>query len=200
MSGKEKIANGFKGASTKRSSAFGARIAQWVRALSSVFELIKERLGASVNKKVGNKKQRKSGAMKEGLQSNFPHPVLQRAGCLFFSLMKWLEVRDGMSFTDQDLIRIFDEAATQGILVRETGFMNDSVRMLNLALGRNKYRDVRRDLAGVPPGGTAIRRLVRNGGRETHFTLQINGAEWDTKDPSRPAAKTWTFDSFREPV
>ena len=138
--------------------------------------------------------------MKQGIQSGFPHPALRASGCYFFALMKWLEVKNGMDFTDGDLIRIYETAGRKGMLNPNNAFINDAAAVLNLALGKNAYRDVRRDLREPPADGTAIRRLVRNNGRETHFTVQISGVEWDSLDPARPAAKTWAFDSFRVPL
>ena len=138
--------------------------------------------------------------MREGLQTNFPHEALRRSGCLFFSLMKWLEIKDGMSFSDEALIGVFNRAAEAGILNPANCFINNSVSLLNLALGRDKYRDVVRDLKRAPVDDTGIKRLVRNNGVETHFIMFIGGRDWDTKDPRRAAAKTWSFHSFREPV
>ena len=138
--------------------------------------------------------------MKQGIQTNFPHDALRRFGCYFFSLMKWLEVHDGAAFTNDDLLRIYNEAGRNGLLRASDCFIQDAVGLLNFALGGRKYRDIQRDVRTAPPSGTAIRRLVRNGERETHFTVQIAGIEWDPLDPTRAAAKTWAFHSFRVPV
>ena len=138
--------------------------------------------------------------MRQGIQSGFPHEVLRRFGCYFFTLMKWLEVKDGVEFSDDDLLRIFKTSVSGGLINGSNAFINNAVEVMNRALGMRKYRDIRRDLKEAPADGTAIRRLVRGPAGETHFTMQIEGVEWDTLDPSRPAAKTWSFDSFREPV
>ena len=138
--------------------------------------------------------------MKQGIQTNFPQEVLRQFGCYFFSLMKWLEVTDGAAFSNDDLLRIYQEAGRIGLLRASDCFIQDAVGLLNFALGRRKYRDIQRDVRAEPPGGTAIRRLVRNGERETHFTVQVVGVEWDPLDPARAAARTWAFHSFRVPV
>ena len=139
--------------------------------------------------------------MREGLQSNFPHPVLQRFGCYFFILMKWLTLRNGKQLNDQDLIAIFEEAGRRGILNPENSFIQRPVDLMNLALGFNGYRDLLWNV-DLPPDGTAIVRLVRPAerGGGTHFIIKINGQPWDTLDPTRPAAATWNFDSYRLPV
>jgi len=137
--------------------------------------------------------------MREGIQSNFPNEVLRRFGCYFFILMKWLTVKNGTAFSDDDLINIFERAAAAGMIQANNAFINRPVDIMNMALGQNVYRDIQRDLREPPADGTAIRRLVRGNG-ETHFTLQIEGVEWDTLDPTRAAAQTWSFDTFRVPV
>ena len=138
--------------------------------------------------------------MKEGIQTDFPNAVLQRFGCYFFILMKWLEVQDGKSFTNADLISIFEKAVAAGMMQGDNAFIIRPVDLMNMALGRNVYCDITRDLPEPPANGTAIRRLVRGTAGETHFTLQIAGVEWDTLDPQRAAAASWRFDSFRVPV
>ena len=153
-----------------------------------------------VNSQPININEKENKTMREGIQTNFPNEALRRFGCYFFILMKWLEVKNGMSFTDEMLLEIFERAVAAGIMNGDNAFINRPVDLMNMALGQNSYRDIRRDLSDAPADGTAIRRLVRGTAGETHFTLQISGKEWDTLDPARPAAATWSFHSFRVPV
>ena len=138
--------------------------------------------------------------MREGIQTNFSNEVLRRFGCLFFIYMKWLEVKNGMSFTDSELLEIFERGVAAGMINGDNAFINRPIDLMNMALGQNAYRDILRDLKEAPADNTAIRRLVRGNNGETHFTLLIDGVEWDTLDPTRAAAATWTFDTFRVPV
>jgi len=142
----------------------------------------------------------KCAGMREGIQTNFPNEVLRQFGCHFFVLMKWLEVKHGMRFSDDNLISIFETAAAAGFIRNDNAFVLNDAALINHALGFNAYMAILRDLREAPADGTAIRRLVRGTKGETHFTLQIEGIEWDTLDPARPAAKTWSFHSFRVPV
>ena len=169
-----------------------------VTLLKRVISLVKKLFEKSAPAAEG--KYTAAGKMKEGIQTDFPNAVLQRFGCYFFVLMKWLEVQDGKSFTDADLISIFEKAVAAGMMQGDNAFIIRPVDLMNMALGRNVYFDILRDLREPPACGTAIRRLVRGTAGETHFTLQIAGVEWDTLDPQRAAAASWSFHSFRVPV
>ncbi|MCL2381344.1 MAG: DUF261 domain-containing protein [Treponema sp.] len=174
-----------------------------IKCLIPVLKLLLELLIKKIKSRAStdeHTKETTASTMREGIQTNFPHEVLRRFGCYFFVLMKWLEVKNGMRFSDDDLLRIFERAAVKGLINGADAFVRNAPALLNLGLGSSTYADVRRDLRYPPADGTAIRRLVRGGYGETHFTMQINGVEWDTLDPARAAAKTWSFDSFRVPV
>ena len=160
--------------------------------LKLIFEFLQKKMGKQ------QKPPPEIPIMEEGIQTNFPHEVLRRFGCHFFLLMKWLEVKHGLRFSNGDLLRIFQEVAAVNLVSSNNAFVKNAVGLLNHVLGENVYKCIHRDLEHAPADGTAIRFLVRGNG-ETHFTLQINGVEWDTLDPQRLAAKTWSFDSFRVP-
>lgn len=171
--------------------------------LKLLLELIKKKIKSRLAVVPAADKDSKkivAAGMREGIQTDFPHEVLRRFGCYFFALMKWLEIKNGARFSNEGLILVFESAQAAGFIRGDNAFVVNAVALLNLALGQNLYTDIRRDLSKAPPDGTAIRRLVRNSGNETHFTLQINGVEWDTLDPARPAAGTWSFHSFRVPA
>ena len=63
--------------------------------------------------------------MKQGIQSNFPDPDLKAAGCHYFALMKYLEIKHGVLFSTEELVDIFQEALRKKL----TGFSpHDNLR------------------------------------------------------------------------
>jgi len=76
-----------------------------------------------VNSQPININEKENKTMREGIQTNFPNEALRRFGCYFFILMKWLEVKNGMSFTDEMLLEIFERAVAAGIMNGDNAFI-----------------------------------------------------------------------------
>ena len=131
--------------------------------------------------------------MRQGIQTNFKQPDLRTYGCHFFVLMKYLEVIHGIEFTDEKLSGIFEAAIEAGLMDRKCNVL-DAVRLLNYVIDEERYSRYIRDLK-EPPEGICVIRLVKPG--YTHFLLRFNGEIWDPLTPDRPAALTYTIDSYR---
>ena len=135
--------------------------------------------------------------MHQGIQSGFPHMVIRNNGCYFLTLLKWLEMKDGMSFNNEQIIHIFNVVASAMFIDRPNAFVRHPVEIVNFALGRRKYTRLIRDIS-ARPNELCIVALTRPQDNGTHFILQeANGTTWDSLNPARPAAATWRPSSYR---
>ena len=144
--------------------------------------------------------------MEQGIQANFPNEDLREAGCHYFALMKYLEIKQGIEFTYKSLITYFYEALKAGYTgydpndkkrgVGDNCNVLDAPALLNMVLAKNVYSEYRRNLMNRPENTPfCIQRLVKPG--YTHFILDVYGATYDPLDPQRPAAATYRIDSYR---
>jgi len=138
------------------------------------------------------------GALREGIQRDFPHENLRRWGCYFFALLRWaqeLGARPGLA--DGDVAAVFAEAQMQTMpnptpgdgrgsriaIITNTAFVNDPVRLLNFLAGRSAKSRVSlwtNDPSHVPPREDIFIRRVTHPTHGAHFVLSIRGAEWDS--------------------
>ena len=143
--------------------------------------------------------------MKQGIQTVFPNADLRAAGCHYFALMKYLEIKHGVSFTDEKLIMYFEKALEAGFMgydphdglrgVGDNCNVLNAPALLNMVLDKKVYSEYRRNIMSRPDVPLCIRRLVNP--NYTHFIVDIHGATWDPLDPVRTAAATYRIDSYR---
>ena len=143
--------------------------------------------------------------MEQGIQTNFPNKDLQEAGCHYFVLMKYLEIKHGIEFTYKSLMTYFYEALKAGYMgydpndkkrgVGDNCNVLDAPALLNMVLDKKVYSEYRRNIMNRPEKDICIQRLVKPG--YTHFLLDVHGATYDPLDPYRPAAATYRIDSYR---
>ena len=134
--------------------------------------------------------------IENGIQTNFPHQVLRDYGCHFFVAMKWLELHHKLDFPNDKLVLIFEEAARHGWVDPNGADILNGVGLLNYVLGRVVYSTYRRSLTERPSAEFCIRYLVKP--KYTHFVIDRDGKVFfDPLDPYRPAAWSYTIDSYR---
>jgi hypothetical protein len=133
--------------------------------------------------------------MNQGIQATIEHDVIRKSGCYFLTLLKWLELEDGMSFNEQRILDIYKMCADANFIIDSNAFVKNAVSIVNLALGYNKYQGMRRDIKEKPDGLCIVALTRPSGG--SHFILDDNGTTWDSLPPDRPAAATWSPDSYR---
>jgi hypothetical protein len=133
--------------------------------------------------------------MPQGIQTNFPLDALRVFGCYFFCLLRWAEIVSGKHFTNEDIIRLYNDACAKGLVNKDNSFVNNATALLNFLIGRNKYKDVK-PFESQPDSDLYIIRLVKPG--KTHFVLCHEGEIWDSLIPDRPAAAGYKPNLFRE--
>ena len=133
--------------------------------------------------------------MVEGIQSTLKNDVLRLYGCYFLCLLKWLEVHDGLRFDEERIEYCFHSCVQAKLIKAETAYVNDAIGVLNHILEKTKYTKANFGIKERPPGLSIIALTKPN---ITHFITQLaSGATWDTLDPMRPAASTYSVDSYR---
>jgi hypothetical protein len=145
--------------------------------------------------------------MPQGIQTNFPHFLIRRTGCLILTIFKWVEVEFEWNFSIEDIVRIYGIAVDRNI-IRENHaqnycFLNDNVAFVNLIVSeelpdlpnKRRFRENPRYVT-LPAHfqGRAIRQL-NNG---AHFDLlMFDGKTWDSLDPNRPQAANYRPTQYR---
>ena len=132
--------------------------------------------------------------MQQGIQSTFPNDELKAAGCHFFVLMKWLEVVEHEEFDNGRLIDLYDTSIDLNLMDHACNVL-DAVKVVNIAMGCIGYKRYCKDMKEIPPVDPYIIRLVKP--NYTHFLLYHQGKTWDPLVPDRPAASTYSIDSYR---
>jgi hypothetical protein len=107
--------------------------------------------------------------MKEGIQSSFPDPTIKKYGCYLLALIQ----SQDPSAEIADAVKYAREFEVKGWMGKEC-FIQDPDSIL-------------RRLGGKFP--VTIRKNLKPG--FTHFTLRLPEV-WDSLDPDRPAAKSYT--------
>ena len=143
--------------------------------------------------------------MKQGIQTNFPDADLKAAGCHYFALMKYLEIKHGVIFSLENLTNYFKAALKEGTMgfspadklrgVGDNCNVLDAPGLLNMVLKEKVYTKYQRDIKTRPDDDLCIVRLVKPG--ITHFITDYKGMTFDPLNPMRAAALTYTVDSYR---
>ena len=145
--------------------------------------------------------------MRQGIQTNFPNEELREAGCHYFVLMKYLEIKHGKIFNDEKLTLYFENLLEAGVMgydpkdnkrgIGDKCNVLNAPAMLNMVLDKNVYSEYRRNIMNRPDNTLfCIQRLVKPD--YTHFLLDVYGiGTYDPLDPLRPAASTYRVDSYR---
>jgi len=148
--------------------------------------------------------------IRPGIQATFPVETLRKYGCHFFSLLKYFEEAHQVELTTDEIISIFNETSVLVTYIDWRGVerpvidihgadVYDAVVFMNYLCKRYekifRYSKYIRDLKDRPDVRLCIHRLVRPNG--THFLFDKDGEIFDPMPPDRPAAATWTLDSYR---
>jgi len=131
--------------------------------------------------------------MKQGIQTNFPHEILQAEGCYWFCLMEWASRLLKRDFTNEQIIYLYDMALEKGYIRKDCTILF-AAQLLNLAILENKYT-ICNPVKNQPEVPIYITYLVKP--KYGHFVLSIGNETWDPLDPARPAAKDYKPESYR---
>ena len=132
--------------------------------------------------------------MKQGIQTNFPHPVLQKYGCYFFCLCRWAEMLGRNEFTVSDITQAFEYCKNAGWIEKDC-FVVNPVAVLNYCQNKKAFKTV--SLVNNQPT-EGIFAIYNKKPGHGHFTLGTNkGIVWDSLDPNRPGIKDYQIDSYR---
>jgi len=130
--------------------------------------------------------------MEQGVQSKALNEALKESGCYFYCILKQVSLEREIHLSEVQAELIFHDAVVVGI-VRQNCFINDPVRLANLAAGTQAYRSISTE---KPPGAkTYIQRMQKP--MFTHFVLMYDGQMWDPLDPARPGAQGYEVVSYR---
>ena len=118
--------------------------------------------------------------LRPGIQENFHHQALRKAGCYFFTLYRWAEHVLGKPLGEENVVPLFNKCIEAGA-VKPNGFIKNPVAVLNLLCGKSKFSRIvthTNDPAVSPSLPVYARRVMS--GKFTHFLLSINGCTWDS--------------------
>ena len=118
--------------------------------------------------------------LRPGIQENFHHPALRKAGCYFFTLCRMAEYTLGKPLGEENIVPLFNRCVEAGI-VKPNAFIKNPVKVLNLLCGAAKFSSVVRH-TNDPQVFSKFAAYVRRvkSGKHTHFLLSINGCTWDS--------------------
>lgn len=135
-------------------------------------------------------------SLQEGLQSKFIEPSLQKYGCYYFCLLKWAESLGAIFRDDAAILRTFERHLQNG-WVEQDCFVVAPTQILNDIQFDNTFTQVCR--MGIEPKEKNYLVYWKKPGYG-HFTLMMDGVNWDPLDPNRPGKSDYKIDSYRRIV
>jgi hypothetical protein len=129
----------------------------------------------------------------EGCQNDFKNGNIKKYGCYFLDICRLAELQTGADFSFDDVEKFYIDGMKNNFLGLECFIMNGA-GIYNMIAGKNIYNHVTSTIYKPETPGFIVCN-VKPGFK--HFTLSYNGYLWDSLDPARPAAKTYTVNSYR---
>jgi len=119
--------------------------------------------------------------LRAGVQENFPHEALRRAGCYFFTLFRWAEQLIGRAIGEDKVVPMFELCVAAGH-VAPNAFVNNPVAVINTIAQAERVRAVtmHSNDPNVRSSQPVHALRVQNGNFGVHFVLSVNGYTWDS--------------------
>jgi hypothetical protein len=137
--------------------------------------------------------ERINRGMPQGIQTDFTHyPELRTFGCFFFTLLKLVEIKTGITFSNEEIVSIFERCKAAGFITNNS-FIQSSVKVFNKAAGNWLVDDFIRHTpdTGIPTDEVYIIDMRKSANVPQHFVLASGGKIiWDSW---RPAAGDTEF-------
>jgi len=129
----------------------------------------------------------------QGIQSRCLIPSLKDCGCYFFDILRQVEIQQQLNLSEDDAMMWYYVARYKKFVEQDCTVI-DPVGLANLVCGQNAYRVISKS-DNKPDLSIYI--VCGKKPMYTHFTLIENGKRWDSLDPNRPTADSYTPDSYR---
>jgi hypothetical protein len=134
--------------------------------------------------------------MRQGIQTNFKHPVIRAWGCCYLTLLRMIELNDVRVFKDDDeIISLWNECVNKGWISESNSFIKNDVSVVNHCAGSKLITRILRQQS-FPDSKFFMAHISKPGITEHFVAMGQNRCIWDSWTPSAQVG----IDSGRFPV
>lgn len=137
--------------------------------------------------------------MKEGIQTNFPHEMINKYGCYFLCLIKWAELLlknncIDKTHSEKEIIEYYNLFVEKGYMEKDCFILNPHLIIDYILYDVDEVSEI--VLSKEKPNKDIFIAYLKKP-NYGHFILYNKGKTWDSLDPNRAGVKDYKIDSYR---